>query len=462
MRPRTGVERRLLEESFAPLPEKTVEWAKSNLFSPRCVTFTRGRGKKKERVLWCLECGHIETVPESEYEETRDELVAAGWICPSCREVLKMGTMPGSSKRAEVSNRLLALEQRDEWQVFRCFIITKRRELGGELEYCAEELFRTFINAKGVEHIVSRRYSRGWSFLRWKDGGWMIGRHNGGATGYYFMEDVYDLRGIAIAPGGVLLPEMLRRGLSIPYLKTVRQDLAQTIRCVMKYPQAETLLKSGHGTLLKDIIMYGKSSRILKYWPSVKIALRHGYDCTGHGMWLDYLDGLEREGKDMRSPRYLCPADLKAEHDRQIERETARRRAEQRKKELALLGDDSEENQQLLQRIAPIMGVVVADGHISISPLQSVKDFYEEGETLHHCVFQNRYYAREDCIILGAKVDGCRTETIELNARTLEVVQCRGSHNGSSKFHDDILRLLAQNVEKFSPRRAVAAREERV
>lgn len=47
--------------------------------------------------------------------------------------------------------------------------------------------------------------------------------------------------------------------------------------------------------------------------------------------------------------------------------------------------------------------------------LESLSDFYKEGKLLHHCVFSNAYYKREDSLIMSATVDGRRMETVEFS-----------------------------------------------
>lgn len=70
-------------------------------------------------------------------------------------------------------------------------------------------------------------------------------------------------------------------------------------------------------------------------------------------------------------------------------------------------------------------GFVLTDGDIEISPLKTVNDFYCEGSALHHCVFTMGYYKRKDSLILGAKVNGERTETIEVSLKDFSVSQCK-------------------------------------
>ena len=47
--------------------------------------------------------------------------------------------------------------------------------------------------------------------------------------------------------------------------------------------------------------------------------------------------------------------------------------------------------------------------------LESVQEYLEEGKALHHCVFTNEYYLKEQSLILSARIDGKRIETIEVS-----------------------------------------------
>ena len=53
-------------------------------------------------------------------------------------------------------------------------------------------------------------------------------------------------------------------------------------------------------------------------------------------------------------------------------------------------------------------------------------EFYEEGKAMHHCVYTNAYYNDENSLILSARIDGERIETVEVDLQTLKVVQSRG------------------------------------
>lgn len=50
------------------------------------------------------------------------------------------------------------------------------------------------------------------------------------------------------------------------------------------------------------------------------------------------------------------------------------------------------------------------------------------------------------CLILSAKINGERIETIEIDLRTFSIVQSRGKHNQNSQYHDKIIALLKNNM----------------
>lgn len=73
-----------------------------------------------------------------------------------------------------------------------------------------------------------------------------------------------------------------------------------------------------------------------------------------------------------------------------------------------------------------------------------------EGEAMHHCVYNMKYFSKDNSLILSARdKDGNRLETIELDLRTLEIVQSRGKCNGTTPYHDQIVSLVKDNIGLF-------------
>jgi len=207
---------------------------------------------------------------------------------------------------------------------------------------------------------------------------------------------------------------------------------------------AETLLKMGQYGLFSECS--NNEGKISRYWNSIKIALRNKYKIEDAGMWLDYMDLLDFFGKDLKSPRYICPNNLKQEHDRYVQKKSEQERRiklmEQRKK-------IAKEENAYRESKAPFFGLVFNKGEITIKVLESVKEFMEHGDILKHCVFANEYYKKKESLILAAYVNVQPIETVEVALNTMEIVQSRGEHNNPSCFNSDIMSLLHSNMSKI-------------
>lgn len=192
---------------------------------------------------------------------------------------------------------------------------------------------------------------------------------------------------------------------------------------------------------------------------AVRIARRHRYNyCRPE--WRDLLDNLLALGKDYRNPRFICPADLHAAHDELARQIETRRRREaearermwaQQREELRLekLKQDEEARENFVRLRSRFFGLIIQGKGIEIRCLKSVEEFAEEGEAMHHCVFGNAYYdtsKHPDSLILSARKDGQRMETIEVSLRDYSIVQARGKYNQDSPCHADIMSLVNDHM----------------
>ena len=430
--------RREVERLSASLPRMTEDqrWEAEQ----KCGTAWIGA-----RMGWCDVCGR-------EFEHELWGSRKKSTVCPKCGTKVALKKSPDKKRESSMYyfHIVTAIEG---WQVvrtFHCHRIARRVEKFGteilrpsEVEFYVTEVFQKFIKENTVPMVIGLG-TRGMSYYldQWKwDSGWKL-RTAGGRA--------YTVWGW-VAKKPEILPELKRRG-----LKRMSDGCSpyEQIEKVMHNWQAEVLLKHGAQSLFDLYIR--DSWKVTKYWPSVRIALRHKYAIRNAGMWVDYLHLLKEEGKDLRNPHYICPDNLRKAHDVQLEarerrREKARRaREEEEARRLAeQLSEDGKTNLEYIARMGKVLGVMVRRGDITLQPMQSIRDFFEEGSALHHCVFRNGYYKHDHCLIIGAKVRGRRTETIELNTKDWRVVQCRGTHNQPSRHHDRILRVLKDNMDKF-------------
>ena len=95
-------------------------------------------------------------------------------------------------------------------------------------------------------------------------------------------------------------------------------------------------------------------------------------------------------------------------------------------------------------------GVAFDDGTIYCHVLQSVKEFIEEAEAMHHCVLANGYWSEKrhpNSLILSARnKEGKRVETVEVNTKTWKIVQSQGACNENTAYHGEIIALVGKYI----------------
>ena len=167
------------------------------------------------------------------------------------------------------------------------------------------------------------------------------------------------------------------------------------------------------------------------------------------GIWVDYLRMLDRCGKDLHNAHYVCPANLHAEHDRYQEKLRMLREQEKRKAQM----ERAMENEARFREMkSKFFGLEFTDGTIVVRVLDSVIAYYEEGNALHHCVGEREYYLKPDTLVLSARIEDKRVETVELSLETFKVLQSRGACNQNTEYHDRIIKLVNKNVSLIRKR----------
>ncbi len=212
-------------------------------------------------------------------------------------------------------------------------------------------------------------------------------------------------------------------------------------------PFAETLYKAGHGYLLRGLCSRARLDD-KDYIAAAKICVRKGYHMKMNevALWIDMVQNLLQLGKDVHNSRYVCPDDLKQAHDKAVRQCIRKRERERAAAAAEELRKDKKAARTYTRRMQKFFGLVITDGKISIHVLKNVAEFEAEGNAMHHCVFANRYFAKPDSLVMSARVNGERQETIEVNLKRFEIVQSRGVNNTNSKFHNEIVALVNANI----------------
>ena len=316
------------------------------------------------------------------------------------------------------------------FQVIRFFVVHLNRKVCQPATYSISEVVQRWIAPNGKTETIARlRCMHLFYYDLWNEWSNMELRGNKKFK-------AYDIDPICTYPTIRVIPEVKRNGYKGSFLNILPYDFFTAILADSK---KETLLKSGQTEMLRHSIL--RSMDLKQYWNSIKICIRNGYTISDGSMWCDTIDLLRHFGKDTNSPKYVCPTDLKAEHDKLVakrNRQRERERTEQQRQRAI------EDEKKYLKAKGIFFGLVFSDSLICIKVIESVEEMETEGRLMHHCV--GGYHNKADSLILSATIGGKRIETVEVSLSTLKVVQSRGVCNSNTEYHDRIIRLVEDNA----------------
>lgn len=248
-----------------------------------------------------------------------------------------------------------------------------------------------------------------------------------------------------------MLPILKRNGLKRSFHNMQPRDV---IEGLLKNNIFETLWKCKQFPLLRAFAYnWNRDYNDVSKMAAVKIVLRHNYHIKDGRMWVDMVNMLERAHKDFRNPKFVCPINLKAGHDKAMDLCNKYEEKQRKIKEQMELLEDQKAVKAYEVARKCFIGMVISDGTVVIQVLPTVKDVEQEGKAMHHCVFTNKYYKRLDSLLLTAKVNDERVETIEVDLKRYQLVQSRGVCNQNSKYHNEIVSLVNKNmniIRKFN------------
>ena len=64
----------------------------------------------------------------------------------------------------------------------------------------------------------------------------------------------------------------------------------------------------------------------------------------------------------------------------------------------------------------------------------------------------DEYYSKPDSLILSARINNQRIETIEISLKTMEIIQSRGACNKDTEFHHIIIKIVRKNMKAIRKR----------
>ena len=419
MKPRNKFEQAVLAQSkyLRPITKAQRQWAFRECIEHYAYRLPKGNST-------CMDCGHSWQMIEATEHCT----------CPQCGAGLEVITT--RARKLKQRQYFTVLTSSGGYQVLRMYLLIAGMEKGYQATSSVMEIGQYWWDERGRQSIVAVQRTMG---------------HYIDSFAYYspmaIRRDNEAYRFVARCPlcPKIKLSDTLKRN----GFGGKCYDIAPTslIPALLTDSRAETLLKAGRTEHLAYFLSYPRSWDA--YWPAYKITLRRGYDITDIALWCDYVDMLRRLGKDTHNAYYVCPEDLQQAHDEILRKVRARQEQEQEEHKRQKAQEDEARFQKLK---APFFGITFTDGTIHVRVLESVQEYIEEGQALHHCVFTNEYHLKEKSLILSASIDGKPIETIELSLETMEILQCRGLMNQNTEYHERIIELVHQNMKQIQSR----------
>lgn len=423
MRPKTKVQKEIVGFNIKNVTPAVQKWAYEN-----CIPH---EGYRTKTATKCLCCG----------TKFKGKSTGVSDKCPTCKRKLVI-----TDTKRLLENYMIYISMFDicgRFQVNRYFqlrVVCK----GGEAPniWCSEVLQQWIDpNSKNNEVVAYNRAGMGiYQSDNWHGCLEIRDRSN-------LLYTKYDFHTKHHYPKEKIQAELIRNGCVEMIKKGYSPYTSMGIIC--KDPMSETLFKAKRIELLDRRI--GQPEDVAKWWHAIKIVLRNNYkikkDQTGE--WFDLLRLLEYFGKDTHSPKFVCPVNLKKEHDKYVARKRVIDRIaadEARKLELM---EDEIKYKQMKERF---FGLVFTEGNITIKVLERVSDFIKEADTHRHCVYSKYYYHNVNNLCFSASVDGILMETMEFSLQYFEVRQSRGFQDKATKHHKKIIELLERNIPAIKDR----------
>lgn len=433
MMPKTPRQKQVVELSskLPAITEKQINWGYEKCLY-KYVVWCRN-------TLYCLECGHAWK------EDPLLKPVIKDCVCPSCN--LKLKVRPVYNKEYEDTEYYALVTVSGGFQVVRMFCLKKFMKKGDPAHVFCSEVMQHWISEDG-EITTLQKQVRGFSYYYDL---WIFNTNLEIRSNTDRSKQRQLLNPWKVYPEKKILPIIRRNGFRGHFYGRAPHFMFSRLLSIQKY---ETLLKANQIELIKKYM--DEVHNIVTYWPAIKICIRNGYIIKDPSMYFDYLDLLTYFHKDLHSPKYLCPIDFMRAHDRLVNKKRAIDRKEKFQEQLKKI-----EKHQVIyeEQKRSFFGLQFQDKNIVVKVIETVKEFMDEGDYHHHCVFTNEYYLKDNSLVFSATVKGIPVETVEVSLSKLKIKQARGRGNKATRHHAKILELVNKNMYQIKSRMKRHAKE---
>ena len=345
----------------------------------------------------------------------------------------------GSCKYEDMYDRCYAVVNHayHGWQVLRYFRINRKRNRKREISYDTWEVFQLWNKVGEKQILMARQRALGWYIDTFILSSPLEIRKN----------PVYVYNSFVNVSYTYLYNKSVEGAYRYAASYMDKEELYRWYRFLSCDKFAETILKL-RPQLAEYMLKNGLYDKA--YINAVRIAIRHNYDIINPSRYFDLIRMLRNLKCDLNNPHFVCPEDFEHTHQWAVEasmsEDERRRREAERTKQLQDMQKKEKENADYINRCNRFFGVEITDGTISCRALRSVADFFDEGTAMHHCVYANKYYNKKDSLILSARINDKRIETVEVDLQQMKVIQAYGACDKFTIYHDRIVNLVNSNM----------------
>ena len=418
MKPRNRKQQEILALSgqLRPLTPSQKKWAFNH-------TIDHYAYRLKSGMATCMDCGH-------EWKEVGFGI----YKCPKCGARVEIKNTTERVHRDK--SYFNVITTMGGYQVSRMFLMIVEMRKGMEAKPAFLEIGSYWIDNKGNKTVIGLQRTLGMYIDSFAFGSPLEIRNDNDAFRHIAGQWVY--------PKIKVTDTIKRNGFKTSTYQIHPVTLFQQL---LTNPKAETLMKANDIEMLRYLCHH--PADVEQYWNTIKIAKRAGYKFTDIGMWFDYIKMLERMGKDINSPSLIAPKDLKTAHDTYVEKVNRQRAKERMLADRKRAEEDKAKFEELKGRY---IGLAMTDGKINLRTLDSVAEYYEEGEKQHICVGSSSYYLKADTIVFTATMGGKTIATVEISLKDYSILQCRAFANGICEYTEQIAGIINDNKALIAER----------
>ena len=419
MKPKTKFEKEIvaLSNNVKPLSE----WYSPIAYKMAVnhIAYKRANGK-----CFCLDCG-------CEFTYLKDN---GQVVCPHCHTLLHV------EKNTKRKNHQICwwnfLTTQQGYQLVRGYMIEVHQEIRKPAKYDIIECSRQYINEKGQVACTAKKLQMFWynRYIPFKlDSDFEL---------RYYQSKIEYSNKYEIGCDGYV--HRLMKPLERCGFKNTPDSPVNTILKCLSDSHWQTLLEEDYTEVFRLT-----DSEMNRLWPQLKICIRHKYHIKDVFQWRDLISNLEHLNMDTHSPKYICPDDLEALHQKLIRRINKRREEAEHQRQMKELLDAVKYNSTYVKKKGKYFGILLHCEGIDIKVLDSIDAIAEEGNVMHHCVFVNKYWKKDSSLLLSATEKGERIATIEYDLNHFKVLQCRAKFNKVPDKYDTIIKMIEDNKSKF-------------